>query len=127
VDHDNGTHDRPGSGAVMADIWTQRLDPPLDPEGIVGFAVEATDAGIGKVAEATETNGIGRLIVDSASWMSEGKVLLPFGIIEHVDFDTETVFLDRSKEEIDNAPEFDPNLHLKDARYYALVGEHYTG
>ena len=54
-------------------------------------------------------------------------MLLPFGIVEHVDFDTETVFLDRSREEIESAPEFDPELHREDARYYALIGEHYAG
>ena len=125
MDHANGAHDR--VGVVMADIWTQRVDPPLDPEDIVGFAVEARDAGIGKVDEATEAKGVGRLIVDSGSWMPGRKVLLPFGIIEHVDFDTETVFLDRSKEEIESAPEFDPELHRRDARYHALIGEHYAG
>ena len=96
MDHDNSADDRHRSGVVMADIWTQHVDPPLDPEGIVGFAVEARDAGIGKVDEATETKGVGRLIVDSGSWMSGRKVLLPIGIVEHVDFDTETVFLDRN-------------------------------
>lgn len=127
MDHDNSADDRARSGVVMADIWTQRVDPQLDPEDIIGFAVEARDAGIGKVDEATETKGVGRLIVDSGSWLTRGKVLLPFGIIEHVDFDTGTVFLDRSKEEIESAPEFDPELNRKDARYYALIGEHYAG
>ena len=47
-------------------------------------------------------------------------MLLPFGIIEHVDFDTETVFLDRDKEEIESAPAFDPESHRKDARYYGV-------
>ena len=124
---DNSAHDRARSGVVMADIWAQRVDPPLDPEGIVGFAVEARDAGIGKVDEALEAKGVGRLIVDSESSLSRRKMLLPFGIIEHVDFDTETVFLDRSKDEIESAPEFDPETHRKDARYHELIGDHYAG
>jgi hypothetical protein len=127
VDQDTSIHDRPTSGVGMADIWTQRVDPPLDPERIVGFNVEAKDAEIGSVEEATEARGIGRLIVDTTSLMTASKVLLPFGIIDHVDYDTATVLLDRGKEEIENAPEFDPELHRRDAGYYALVGEHDAG
>jgi hypothetical protein len=123
---DQSTRDRARPRIVMADIWTQRVDPPLDPEAIVGFAVEARNAGVGEVDEAIEAGGIGRLIVDSESTMSRRKVLLPFGIIEHVDVDSRTVFLDRSKEEIESAPEFDPEVHRKDARYYELIGDHYA-
>ncbi len=126
MDQRNNTHDRAASGVVMADIWTQPIDPPVGAAVVVGFAVESKDAAIGKVDEATETGGIGRLIVDCGASIAGKKLLLPFGIIEHIDLDTETVFLDRTTEEIESAPEFDPATHGNDARYYALIGEHYA-
>jgi hypothetical protein len=114
------------AASALLDIWTQRLDPPVDPDDIVGFTVEAMDAGIGKVEAAIESKGVGRLIVDTESSTSTGRHLLPFGIIDHVAFETETVFLDRSTREIESAPAFDPEVHRRDARYYELVGDHYS-
>ena len=37
------------------------------------------------------------------------KVMLPAGVVNNVDVDTETVFVNRTKDEIKNSPEFDPD------------------
>ncbi|MBD0291736.1 MAG: PRC-barrel domain containing protein, partial [Thermoleophilia bacterium] len=44
---------------------------------VVGFSVEATDGGIGKVDEATYDVGQSYLVVDTGPWIFGKKVLLP--------------------------------------------------
>ena len=52
--------------------------------------------------------------------------MLPAGVINRVDFDTETVYVSRSKDEIKNAPEFDESRYHDDA-YRAELGGYYEG
>jgi hypothetical protein len=52
------------------------------------------------------------------------KVLLPAGVIRDIDFDTETVLVDRSKDEIRNAPEFD-EAGYREPAYRERLGGYY--
>ena len=81
---------RPQSTAV--DMWTFR-ESTLDPTSLTGYSVEASDGGIGKIDEATGEAGRSQLIVDTGPWIFGKKVLLPAGVIERVDPDTETVYV----------------------------------
>jgi hypothetical protein len=94
---------------------------------VVGFSVEAIDGGIGKIDEATGEVGSSYLIVDTGPWIFGKKVLLPAGVVERVDLDSETLFVSRTKDEIKNAPEFDPDLHRNDTKYREQVGNYYGG
>lgn len=114
------------SGVASADLWTFR-ETTTDPTGLIGFSVEATDGGIGKIDEATGETGRSQLIVDTGPWIFGKKVLLPAGVVDTVDYDTETVFVNRTKDEIKNAPEFDPELHRDDDAYRDRVGGYYGG
>lgn len=107
------------------DLWTFR-EQTLDPNGLIGFDVEATDGGIGKIDEATGDVGRSFLIVDTGPWIFGKKVLLPAGVVDRVDLDTETVFLARTKDEIKDAPEFDEALR-DDEAYRGRVGDYYGG
>ena len=91
---------------------------------LTGFKVEALDGGIGKVDEATYDAGGSFLIVDTGPWIFGKKVMLPAGVIRDIDLDTETVFVDRTKEQIKNAPEFDEE-HYRDDSYRSEVGSYY--
>ncbi len=108
------------------DVWTFR-EQSLDAAGLVGFSVEATDGGIGKIDEATGEAGRSQLIVDTGPWIFGKKVLLPAGVVDRVDLDTETVFVSRTKDEIKNAPEFDVELHRDDDEYRNRLGGYYGG
>ena len=46
-------------------------------------------------------------MVDTGPWIFGTKVVVPAGVVAHVDLDTEKVYLGRTKDEIKNAPEFD--------------------
>ena len=108
------------------DMWTFVVEAPLNLD-LTGFKVEATDGSIGKVDDATNEVGGSFIIVDTGPWIFGKKVMLPAGVIERVDPDTETVFVSRSKDEIKNAPEFDPELHRDDDDYRNRLGGYYEG
>jgi hypothetical protein len=104
------------------ELWTYpetvgRLD-------LTGFEVEAVDGSIGKVDEATQDVGESYLVVDSGMWIFGRKVLLPAGLIERVDRDDEKVYVDRTKDEIEKAPEFDKDNYQGDD-YRSSVGGYY--
>jgi hypothetical protein len=109
--------------ATRMDIWTFREETFAQTD-LSGFAVEARDGKIGKVDESTTEVGGSFLVIDTGPWIFGKKVLLPAGVVERVDFDTETVFVDRTKDEIKNAPEFDEST-FRDDEYRNRIGTYY--
>jgi hypothetical protein len=105
------------------DLWTHR-DTNMSTMNLEGFSIEAIDGSIGKIDEATNEVGSSYLVVDTGPWILGKKVLLPAGVIERVDPDSETVYVSRTKEEIKNAPEFDEDRYRDDA-YMTEVGGYY--
>ena len=91
---------------------------------LTGYSVEATDGGIGKIDEATNEVGSSYLVVDTGPWIFGKKVMLPAGVIERVDRDDETVYVNRSKDEIKDAPEFDENTY-REGSYRDEIGAYY--
>ena len=59
--------------------------------------------------------------VDTGPWIFGRKVILPAQTIERIDLEDRVVFVDRTKEEIENAPEFDPERGI-DATYQDEIG-----
>ena len=110
---------------AVADVWAFRTDASRSATELVGFSIEATDGGIGKIDEATEETGRSHLIVDTGPWIFGKKVMLPAGVIDRIDMDTETVFVNRSKDEIKNAPEFDSDMSREDEEYRNRLGGYY--
>jgi PRC-barrel domain len=100
-------------------LWTQN--------DLTGFSVEALDGSIGKVDEASNDVGVSYLVVDTGPWIFGKKVLLPAGVVRDVDLDTQTVFVNRSKDEIKNAPEFDQDRYRDDAYRQDLSGYYGRG
>jgi hypothetical protein len=105
------------------DIWTYRSQTFVQAD-LSGLSVEAVDGSIGKVDDATNEVGASYIVVDTGPWIFGKKVVLPAGVIDNVDFDTETVFVNRTKEQIKNAPEFD-EAHYRDQSYRGELGSYY--
>ena len=95
------------------DIWMYR-ETTWSTENLVGFSVEALDGGIGKIDAATNEVSASYIVVDTGPWIFGKKVMLPAGVINRVDRDEETVYVDRTKEQIKNAPEFDSDDYRSD-------------
>ena len=109
--------------------WTYR---ELDTLGVdmtrgvdlVGFEIEATDGGIGKIDEATYDVGSSYVVVDTGPWIFGKKVMLPAGTIRQIDHGEKKVFVDCTKEQIKNAPEFNPDMVGK-PDYQEQLGTYY--
>ena len=113
------------TGAATLDIWTFRTDTVgVGNVDLTGYSVEATDGGIGKIDEATYEAGGSYLVVDTGPWIFGKKVMLPAGVVDRLDPDSETVFVSRTKDEIKNAPEFDETL-TRDESYRGELGGYY--
>ena len=109
------------------DVWTYRktaIGSTATATDVVGYEVEALDGSIGKVDEATFDVGSAHIIVDTGPWIFGKKVMLPAGVIRSVDHDDEKLFVNRTKEQIKNAPEFDDSL-TADESYRGRLGSYY--
>jgi hypothetical protein len=115
---------------TMLDIWTYRdrsdlgsniVDTHAD---LSGFGVEAVDGSIGKVDEATYDVGASYVVVDTGPWIFGKKVMLPAGVVRGIDETEEKVFVNRTKEQIKNAPELDESL-ASDEAYRKDLGAYY--
>ena len=82
---------------------------------ITGYKVEAVDGSIGKIDRATSETSGSYVVVDTGPWIFGRKVLLPAGVIARIDPKDEKVYINRTKDQIKNAPEFDDNRF--DQRY----------
>src|SRR5439155_20297582 len=83
---------------------------------LTGYKVEAQDGDIGKVDKANNQVGSACIVVDTGPWIFGKKVLIPAGIVRDIDPDTQTIFVDRTKDTVKNSPEFDEN-RFEDQRY----------
>ena len=108
---------------ATVDMWSYRTQKVTGAD-LTGCTVEAIDGKIGKVDEATQDVGGSYVVVDTGPWIFGKKVVLPAGVISDVDLDTETVFVDRTKDEIKNAPEFDEKTY-RDQGYRSQLGDYY--
>jgi hypothetical protein len=105
---------RPGGGAGESTA-----------DEFVGYSVEATDGKVGKVLDVDRAPGASYLIVSTGGTILSKRVLIPAGTIERVDRDGKALRLDRSTEEIKNAPEFDEERYREDF-YRQQLTEHYA-
>ena len=107
----------------MMEIWTYR-EQSWGTMDLAGYGVEAVDGGIGKIDEASNEVGASYLVVDTGPWIFGKKVMLPAGVVMKVDHDDEKVFVNRTKDQIKNAPEFDDSM-IKDEDYRGRLGTYY--
>jgi hypothetical protein len=112
---------------AIVELWTFTVETPgidLSNVDLTGFKVEARDGSIGKVDEATHEAGGSFIIVDTGVWIFGKKVMLPAGVIRDIDLDTEMIFVDLTKDQIENAPEFDETTY-REQSYRNELGEYY--
>jgi hypothetical protein len=111
---------------MQTDVWTYRegLAANLTATDITGFEVQALDGSIGKVDEATYEVGSSYVVADTGPWIFGKKVMLPAGVIQRIDEVEEKVFVNRTKDEIKNAPEFDVSM-ISDDMYRGHLGSYY--
>jgi hypothetical protein len=106
------------------------LDDVLGEYDVRGFSVDGRDGSVGKVDDATYDEPRGDyVVVDTGTAFLGKKVFLPSEVITRVDVESKTVVADVAKDDVKNAPEYDPNRRLDDdlraqvASHYGVGGE----
>ena len=111
---------------MTKDVWTYRDEGQLGYDAtsgrdLSGYHVEALDGSIGKIDEATYEVGKSFIIVDTGPWIFHHKVMLQAGVVERVDEEDEKVWVNRTKEQIKDSPEYDVS-RMSDDGYHSQVG-----
>ncbi|WP_433015026.1 PRC-barrel domain-containing protein [Kribbella sp. CA-294648] len=107
------------------DPWSYRPEAGYtEGSDLVGYKIAATDGDIGKVDEATYEPGAAGLVVDTGPWILGRKVLLPAGVIDRIDHEDQKVYVDRTKDQIKDSPDYDPDSGLND-EYRTRLGGYY--
>ncbi len=89
------------------------------------FKVRATDGDVGSVDDVQRLAGESYLLVATGGMIFSKRVLIPAGLVERVDRDDKTLYLDRTQDEIKNAPAFDEGRYREEA--YRRELENYYG
>jgi PRC-barrel domain len=105
--------------------WEYRPDAGFT-EGadLFGYTVVAVDGEIGHV-EATYDTRPAYLEVDVGSFFGR-EVMLPAGLVERIDSVEKKVYVDRTKDQIKNAPRWDQAL-ADHVDYWERLGNYYAG
>jgi hypothetical protein len=89
----------------MTEIWAYRIDIEIPAADLIGFDVEANDGHIGKIDEASDEVGGAHVVVDTGFWIFGKKRVIPARAIKQINAETETVYIDLSKDEVKGAPD----------------------
>lgn len=88
----------------MSSIWD--YPTTMSSRNLVGHDVEATDGHIGRIDRASNVVGQAHLVVDTGSWISGQKRMIPAGLIRRIDDETATVHIGLTKDQLKSAPDF---------------------
>lgn len=103
--------------------WTFR-DQSWVGTDLTNFKIEALDGDIGKIDQATYEVGNSYLVVDTGAFIFGKKVMLPAGVVSRIDHQNKRVWVDRTKDQVKNAPEFEQSM-LRDETYRQRLSDYY--
>jgi Protein of unknown function (DUF2795) len=91
---------------MVTDIWV--FSDRVVALDVTGFDVQATDGRVGKVERSRGERGLQHLAVDAQPSLPGGRrLIIPAGLIDSVDTNARRVNVDRSRDELRNAPAYD--------------------
>ena len=108
----------------MSDLWSFRDDVGADRADLDGMTVEAVDGKVGSVKDVISDLDGAYLLVDTGLPLVGSTVLVPAGLVTAIDVDDESIRVERTKDEIKGAPDFDAGLG-KDPAYREAIARHY--
>jgi hypothetical protein len=109
----------------MAELWSFREDVGHDRADLTGMSVEAVDGSVGSVKDVISDIDGAYLLVDTGPPIIGSTVLVPAGLVTAIDVDNESLKVDRTKDEIKGAPDFEAGTG-KDPAYRDAVARHYS-
>ena len=113
---------------MPASVWQYRESMAFSANSVdvSGFEVVGPDGSIGTVDKASNDVRVNYIIVDAGDWLSGRQVILPAGTVERIDPSARKVIIDRTKDDIRNAPEFNPK-QLRSAKFEDALTGYYHG
>jgi hypothetical protein len=106
----------------------ERGDPHLrSANEVTGYYIQGSDGDIGHVEDFLIDSGnwtIRYIIVDTSNWWAGKQVLIAPGWVESVVWGEQIVRIDRTRQEIKDAPEYDPTRPVE-LEYEAALHRHY--
>jgi hypothetical protein len=107
-------------------LWDYRTsDLASRTRDVTGYDVHATDGDIGKIDNATYETGGSYIVVDTGFWIFGKKRMLPAGVVDRVDHTDGVVYVNRTKDQIKNAPDWDADRYTTDDVYRKSYGTYY--
>ncbi len=95
-------------------------------EDLAGFDVEATDGSIGTVSDATYGPGESYLVVRTGGTALSKTVVVPAGVVQRIDREGRRIYLDRSKDDVKNAPAVE-EMAQRDPAFREQLSGYYAG
>jgi hypothetical protein len=108
----------------MTKLWSYRDTARTQATDVVGFDVQATEGSIGKVDQATYDADASYLVVDTGPWIFGKRRMLPAGVIERIDYEGRQVFVNLTKDQVRDAPDYDA-IRDQDETYRSELGTYY--
>jgi len=96
---------------------------------VKGYTIHAADGEIGDVEDFIiddSTWKLDFLVVDTGHWLPGKKVLISPRLIKEIDWDTSTVIVNATEEEVKKSPEYNPGQDVNEA-YKKDIDNYYTG
>lgn len=107
---------------------TSENDPHLrSTDKVTGYNVVAADGEIGEVEDFMMNDStwqIDFLLVDTGNWFPGKKVLIAPKMVKEINWETFTVFVNASEEQVKKSPEYQPDTELTEA-YEANLQNYY--
>jgi len=109
---------------MAGDLWSFRDDVGHDRADLTGMTVEGVDTSVGSVKDVISDVDGAYLLVDTGPPVIGKTVLVPAGLVMASDVDNASLRVDRTKDEIKGAPDFDAGLG-KDPAYRDAIARQY--
>jgi hypothetical protein len=114
----------PPESSAITDLWSYRDTARSQTTDLVGFQVVATDGAIGNLDAATYDVGGSYIVVDTGFWIFGQRRMLPAGVIDRIDYDARKVYVNLTKDQIREAPDYDVEREREEG-YRQDVGTYY--
>ena len=106
--------------------WEYRPDAGFaEGTDLTGYTAVAVDGDIGRI-EATYDRNPAYLEVDVGSYFGR-ELMLPAGLVERIDSTEKKVYVDRTRDQIKDAPRYDDKALADHIDYRKTLGSYYSG
>lgn len=106
----------------------EKFDPHLrSANEVAGYKLEARDDSVGAVEDLLfdeQDWTIRFLVVDTRKWLPGRHVVVPVGCVDRISWDERAVFVELSRDDVRNSPEYHPDAQLT-PEHEAVLYAHY--